>query len=175
MSDAFNWGMMMNILGGTFNAYGQFEQGAAMKDHYDFQARQIERQGEFDAKRVRENVKGFSASQKAAMAANGISIDSVSAQDVLDDTAKKGALDELLIMHNVNVEAWNARYQGKMAKAAGMTGAANTLLGTAGQVSDSWTQYQRTGAGGEKVKVPKKVPKDLPRVDGTGRRYGGFV
>lgn len=174
----FNIGMGLNIASGMFGAYGQYQQGAMTQDYYDFLARQIERQGQLDAESVREYVRGVAASQRAAMAASGVSGDSVTAQDILDDTAKKGALDELMILHNAQVEALNARYQGRMGRAAGMMGAATTLLGTAGQVSDRWEQWKRTGAGGERKRVPK-LPKGSLKMDGplpgTKRKYTGWA
>ena len=40
-ASGMNWGMGLESLGGFFNAYSQYQQGAAEQDMYNFQAEQI--------------------------------------------------------------------------------------------------------------------------------------
>jgi hypothetical protein len=88
-----------------------------------------------DAARVRGRVRQVRGSQRAALAAQGIDINSGSARDVQTDTETLGALDELTVRNNAWREAWgyktqalNYRMEGQMAYKAGQSAANKSLL-----------------------------------------------
>ncbi len=140
-------GSTASMIGGIYSAYAQMQQGQMQQDMYNFQADQILQQGEEQAKAVRKQGRQVLASQQAAMAANGMALDSVTADDISYDTLKQSSLDELLIKYNANVNAFQARQAGKNAKTAARINATNTLIGSATQVADSWNQWAKTSRG----------------------------
>lgn len=56
-----------------------------------------------------QKVRGVIGAQKAAMAAQGIEVNDNSALEVLEDTARSGAIDALIIRNNARREAWGFR------------------------------------------------------------------
>lgn len=79
--------------------------------------------GDIEAGRVRSGTRQTVGSQRAALAAQGIDVNTGSAADVQSDTARIGALDELTARNNAareawgyKVQAWNERTQGQLAK-----------------------------------------------------------
>jgi hypothetical protein len=141
------WGMGLEALGGFFNAYSQYQQGTAEQDMYNFQADQILMQAQSESEMVRRRGDRILSSQRAAMAASGMSLDSVTADDIAYSTEKDIALDELMIKYNAQLESWQARQAGKNAKKAARIQAFNTLVGTAQQMSDSWYEWKKTSQG----------------------------
>ena len=79
---------------------------------------------------------------------------SVTTDDILKNTAKLAALDELAIKHNADIKVWENRTQAVLARKAGknamkaamMEGFA-TLLGTASSVGSKWSRWSQTGGG----------------------------
>ncbi|HBF39771.1 MAG TPA: hypothetical protein DDW50_20965 [Firmicutes bacterium] len=140
-------GSAANMIGGFYSAYSQLQQGQMQQDMNNFQADQILQQGDEQAKAVKKQGQQTLASQQAAMAANGMALDSATAEDISYDTLEKSSLDELLIKYNANVNAFQARQAGKNARTASKINAANTLMGTATQVADSWNQWAKTSKG----------------------------
>lgn len=151
------WGMGLEALGGFFNAYSQYQQGAAEQDMYNFQADQILKQGESEAEAVRRRGNKLMSSQRAAMAASGMSLDSVTADDIAYTTARDISLDELTIKYNAQLEALQSRQAGRSAKRAGRTRGFTTLAGTATQVKDSWDQWKKTSQGKKTYKTGRRV------------------
>ena len=141
------WGLGLEALGGFFNAYSQYQQGLMEQDMYNFQAEQILKQGESEAEAVRRRGNKLMASQRAAMAASGMSLDSVTADDITYTTARDIALDELTIKYNAQLEALQSKQAGRSAKKAARIQAFNTLVGTAQQMSDSWYEWKKTSQG----------------------------
>lgn len=155
----------------AFSAYSQYQQGVAQSRMYDYQAAAAKQEGEAALKRgetraglVQDAAKDqgkqqarsaaqLSASQKAALAANGIDLSSVTAQDITLDTSNKVAMDEMAIRHNADLESWSVKNEGiysnwqkqteatqhslasKNAKKAGKREAFGTILGGAAQIS----------------------------------------
>jgi len=78
----------------------------------EFQAEDAVRRGDKESKELKKKVKVLIGSQRAAMAAQGIDIESGSALDVQADTAAFGASDALTIRNNAWREAWGYRVQG---------------------------------------------------------------
>ena len=100
-----------------------------------FQAEDALRRGETETNRARMATKRLIGSQRAAMAAQGIEVDSGSAMDIQEDTAALGALDAQAIQNNAYMEAFGYKSQAidytakaKMSKLEGRTKARNSLL-----------------------------------------------
>jgi hypothetical protein len=88
----------------------------------EYQAQDAVKRGDQAAKAHDKQVKGVIGSQRAAMAAQGVEVDSGSALDLQTDTAAIGAQDSLTIKNNAWREAWGYKvqaneYQGKGAMA----------------------------------------------------------
>lgn len=140
-------GMYANAFGGMLSAYNQYQQGKAEQEMYNFQADQILQQGVQQAAEVKKQGRQFLASQQAAMAANGMALDSLTAEDISKDTLTQNSLDEILIKYNAYNNAFQARKAGINSRIAGSTKAATTLMGTATQTMDSWNQWKKTSQG----------------------------
>jgi hypothetical protein len=91
--------------------------------------------GEVAEQRHRVNVKRLAGSQRASLAAQGIAIDSGSALEIQEDTARMGEMDALTIRMNAAREAWGHKVQatdyinrGRIAKADANNRATATLL-----------------------------------------------
>lgn len=104
----------------ALSAVNSFSQSKAQKSQGDFQAQQLDanariadisaddaiKRGESDAKAHRRRVRLQIGEQRAAMAAQGLDLESGSALDIQKDTAGFGAEDELTIKNNAFREAW---------------------------------------------------------------------
>lgn len=156
----------MAVAGGT-QAYSQYQQGVATNKYYQSLADASEKRGEAayktglkqsqliqDAAKVENKSQELKAaetasSQRAALAANGIDLSSVTAQDIASDTFSKAKMDELNLRYNADMKSWQAieegnqalwsskieagqyRAAGKSAKKTGAINAFSTLAGTA--------------------------------------------
>lgn len=157
------------VAAGGFTAYSQYQSGAASNKYYQYmsdQSRQegqlalkqgeaqstaIQEQAKLQGKQLSTNQSEFNASQRAAMAAAGVT--GVTAEDIVSSTFNKENLDKSLLRYNAdlksyestsnaayrnwasNVQADQLTYQGKAAKYAGKTQAFSTLLATAASVA----------------------------------------
>jgi hypothetical protein len=166
--------------GGT-QAYGQYQSGVAQNKMYQFQADQNRMEGNLavtrgqkqseliqdtasrEGKRLKTDQAGFSASQRAAMAASGVT--GVTAQDITSDSFSKQRLDELALRYNYDTKSYEvtegAKYQkyaldtqadqlslaGKNAKKAGKMNAFGTLLSTAASMAMMGMMAGGAGAG----------------------------
>lgn len=111
----------------------------------DMQAADAIKRGNKNAAQVGKNAKRVLGAQRAALAAQGIDIDSGSAADVQQDTEVLSAMDQMTVKNNAWKEAWgfkvqalNTRAEGDWAMAAGQQAARNTLL-TGGMNALSYT------------------------------------
>lgn len=161
--------MALQIGGGIFGAtQGQAQQNA-MANYYDYQAKQIatqsamasdavERQGGIQSSQADAKGRQVIASQRVAMAANGLASDSYTYQNNIDDTVAKSKLDSLAIQYNADMNSWNIQNNAGQqiaglnsaasnARAAGKSALIGGLLSTAGQFSDTWSKWQQTSAG----------------------------
>lgn len=118
----------------------------------DMEAKSTMDVGSREIRDLKVKGRNFAETQRAVMAANGIS--GVTADDILSDTAYKTALDAETIAYNAKQKAWESTEEGRMDRISGKNAAAkgwgnalNTLIGTAGQVYDSWYKWKQTGAG----------------------------
>ena len=163
------------------NAQAQYAQGKQNKAYYDYLAEQTKKQSiEIDnatgeqvsvisqdaarqATQVIQDSNQTIASQKAAMAANGVYSDSATSNDIIGDTIDKRAIDEAMVRFNADRAIWQTRrsginqkiglsaqesdyrIKGANAKNAGRIAAVNTLVG--GALSGGEAAV-RAGAGG---------------------------
>lgn len=140
----------------VFGAYTQVQAGKAAEKQGEYNAAIAENKA-VDAKnrgRVEENrQRRITAAQigrqRTQFAANGVALDSGSANDILADTAEIGELDALTIRGNAEREAQYHRsqarqdiYSGQVAKRQSYFGAGSTLLTGAAKASSYWKRPQ---------------------------------
>lgn len=100
-------------------------QYAIQQQMAEIQAKDAEARGQRSVESLRRQTKKLIGSQRTALAAQGINIESGSALDVQLDTAQLSAMDELAIKSNAYREAFGYRSQALQAgNAAAFTGMA---------------------------------------------------
>lgn len=175
-------GIMM-AAGTISSSYSQSEaqraQGDYQRSQGEMNASLAERQaqdaierGRTDAGAAHRKTNALAASQKVAMAAQGLDVSSGSPSETIESTRAVGAVEEMNIRTNAWREAWgykvnaiNERSQGEMAQIAGDGAAKQTLL--AGGM-----QAVGYGVGGFRTKQgngPKKVEQPSGPVARSGR------
>jgi hypothetical protein len=163
--------LALTATAGGMQAYGQYKEGSATNKYYKSVANTQQQQGDIDYVRgekqsdlIQDSAKfegvkqkgqaaQVASSQRAAMAANGIDLSSVTAGDLASETMSKARLDELAIRYNADVGTWNtmedakykkwsaytqanqSRAMGKNALAKGKNDAGLTLLSTAASMA----------------------------------------
>ena len=169
----------VTVAAGGYSAYSQYQAGSAQNKYYNYLADNSRREGEYaikagdaqskayqdqakiQGKQLNKSQAEFNASQRAAMAASGVT--GVTSEDIVSSTFSKEKLDESLLRYNADLKSWETNtsaaykkwaanvqadqygYQGKAAKYAGKVGATTTLLATAASVA---TIGALSGAGG---------------------------
>ncbi|NCB43506.1 MAG: hypothetical protein EOM59_12945 [Clostridia bacterium] len=126
--------MTAMAVSGGIQAYGQYQQGVATKKYYNSVAEAQEKQAELEYQRgerqttlIQDSAKYkgknqaqrammVSSSQRAAMAANGIDLSSVTMQDIASDTMDKAKMDELAIRYDADINSWNTMEDAKYKK-----------------------------------------------------------
>lgn len=110
----------------------QYEMNARLAG---LQAQDAIKRGDKAAVEVKRRAKRVIGSQRAALAAQGIEVDSGSAAQIQADTVAQSTLDVLEIKNNAWREAWGYRFQasdymgrGRFAEMAAKASATNTLL-----------------------------------------------
>lgn len=120
-----NFSLYSSIFGSIGQAYGAFAQARAQKDEFRFQARMADinsriselsaqselRRGNQQASRIRMQGGQLKARQRAAMAANGIALDSDTALDVFTSTDFMAESDAITARSNALRAAWGHRLQ----------------------------------------------------------------
>lgn len=114
-------------------------------------------------KRLKQTQAQLSASQLVTMAANGMDISSVSAEDIISSTHKIQREDELALRYNADIKSWGvmtdanykswanknyaeqARYSARNALRAGKIAARNTYLKTAASLLGSASRFGSKG------------------------------
>lgn len=162
-----------SVLGTGVSAFGQVQAGQAAKAAGDYnaavarnnqivaeqQAADAQRRGDVAETEQRRKVRMLAGTQRAALAASGVQLDSGTALDILGDTAAMGELDALTIRNNAEREAYGYRVQGvnfgaeaglqsmrgQSAMTSGLIGAGGTVLSGAGNVTDRWLTYNKLG------------------------------
>ena len=167
-------GAASSTVGGFYAAQSQRSQLGLQADLAEINARTMERQaqgalaaGQREVQRTQLGAAQLKGRQRAAIAANGVALDSGSPQNVLTTTDLMGEIDANTIDANAIGTAWGYRMQGvndrnQAAMARRQAGAINplmsaasTLLGSAGSVASSWYRFKQAGAfDGAKVTAP---------------------
>lgn len=124
--------MCLAIVGALVGLAGSVVSGAAAASAAQQEAennravaKQQERQAEinvqtgvYEAARTEDTVRRTTGAQRAGFAANGIALEG-SAYDVIDDTAREGALDVAAIKWNSDLKADNNKYEAKISRIKG--------------------------------------------------------
>lgn len=113
----------------------QRQQGYLNAALLDEQAQDATERGRADAATSRRKTNATAASQKVAMAAQGLDLTEGTAAETIEQTRTVGAVEEMNIKTNAWREAWgfrvqgiNERAEGDMAKIAGDGAAKQTLI-----------------------------------------------
>lgn len=166
---------------GVMGAYSQYQQGKMNEKYYSYLANQSEKQADKvdeataeqlsvinanagrDIADVKKSGNLTVASQKAAMAANGVYSDSGTAGDIIGDSIDKQALDEAAIKYNADQAMWSTkrnsinqktqlyaeqasyRIQGSNARASGNMNAMGTLVGSAASAGSTYASIKTAG------------------------------
>lgn len=175
--------MGTTAIGSGISAYGDVKAGKSQADYYTFLAGQnnqqaiaVEKSGVADVSGIQtqaaltteqkaREVARISGTQRAALAASGVTSDSGSARDIAADTATTAARDAAAIRYNADLKSYQVgreaslraqalRSQAGQFGAAGVnatrTGGLNataSLLGGATQVADQWYKWRQTSGG----------------------------
>lgn len=162
--------------GGILSAFGSAAGGIAQKNTYDYQSRvatlnaQIDKQNQeyaYNQGEVQATQYGERAAQQrggiiAAQGASGIQIGTGSSANVVASQGKITALDLGQIRSNAAKTAYDFDVKssmdtdqanldtlaGKNAETSGFIGAASSILGSVGSVSNKWLQGNSTGLWG---------------------------
>ena len=169
-------GVGLAAVGTAVSVYGAVSQGQAQQRAADYQAQVAKNnatiagqnatavQNQAQAKAVQLQLQGDQrlGAQKAALLANGVTGDSVSALNVENATVENTAQSEDQATYqgqlaaygyqsqgvNYNAQAQLDQLSGANAATAGGINAGSTALTGASQVSSKWAQYQLTGGAG---------------------------
>lgn len=141
----------LSTVGGAANAWAQGQsaqaganfEAASLRMNAELaegQAKDATQRGREAESRYRQQVKAVMSTQRARMAASGVSIESGSAVDVQADTAAIGELDALTIRNNAAREAWGYRVQGAgLSSQAGLVEAAGRNAARGGAMAAGQT------------------------------------
>jgi hypothetical protein len=148
------------LAGGGMAGVGAYRTAKLNRAAYDYQAgledaqaRDALERGQDAEARHKLAVGQLAATQRTGFAARGVAADEGSALDVLTSTEFMGALDAAAIRANAEKESWShksnaamLRYRSKAENPA--QAALGSLLGSTGQVAQSWYYLTRTTRGG---------------------------
>lgn len=105
------------------------------KEIAELKAKSAKRKGQAEESRSRQRIKQLIGKQRAALAAQGVSLEGEGVQDIIQETGRVGEVDALTIRLNAMREAFGyeqeartAGFEGRMVERAGRFGAAETLL-----------------------------------------------
>ena len=110
--------IVLTFAGGMLDAEAYRTQSDFQKRQFEFsqkvadlQAKDAIKRGELQAKRVREAGKKIVGAQRAALAAQGIELDSGTALDIQEETAAFTEMDALTVKMNAYREAWGYKIE----------------------------------------------------------------
>ena len=203
MCDA-NIAGIMSMTGTVMGAIGSYQQAQAQAAAYRAQAAALEQNARLidaqrsqaqdvkadEMQRLRANASKTAATQKAAMAANGLDTGSGSNLDILNDTTYLSEIDAAMLRYKYDINDWQMRVQktdtlnqASMARSvasnaskAGTIGAMTSLFSGVGQVAGNWYKWQDV-AGSKTSIVPSYAPLSLLPKDPTARDkiIGGVI
>jgi len=146
----------ISVIGSTYTqsraikSQGAYEQQVANSNARmaELQSEDAIRRGETEAQNYSFQVKKLLGSQRARLAAQGLDLGFGSASDVLQDTARFGALDTLTIRNNATrealgyqIQASEYRSQGAFAKITASQKRAQTILTGGMQLANVGASY----------------------------------
>lgn len=163
----------MTAISAGVSAYGAIKQGQAQSAALQYQAQvaqnnqkiagqyaqQAIADGENKVAAKQQQTAQMIGAQRAAMAANGIDLDSGSPLRLQEDTAKLGNVDALTIRNNAAREAYGYQVQGlsygqqaqldeasaSNAVTAGNLNAFSSIVGGASSIGSKWIDYKKGG------------------------------
>lgn len=152
------WGTVGTIAtagSGILSAYSAIQNGNAASAAAEATARaqetaalQAMEAGDRENLLHRRRVGQLQGENRAALAANGVDVNSTAALDLLQDTRLQAEEDAFAIRENAvrsanayGQQAANSRTEGANAKSGSRWGAAGTILGTAAKVGDRFKPY----------------------------------
>lgn len=160
----------------ALNAQADFSETMARinKRYAERQADDVLAKGEADAKTVSKQAGQALGSQRAALASQGVALDSGSALDIQLQTAEAGARDAARIKQNSQLEAWGIRTNSSAAlsqarmQAGGMRNEARSTLLTGGlrAASDLARGYE-----GSNYRASKRSDQGADNAYANSRRY----
>lgn len=164
MSGGTNAGMLMQMVGVAAQTGAAYAQSTATRNAYnvqekvarnnaqiaEWQAQDAAARGARNEQMSRLKTAQLAGTQRARLAANGVSLTEGSALNILDDTAYMGELDAQAIRDNTSKEVWGQRTQAQnLRDEAALFGyradaespllaTASTFLTAGGRVADKW-------------------------------------
>lgn len=116
----------------------------------EYAAQDAQRRGEEEAAAIQRKGASLKSAQRVNLASKGLDLTYGTAADLQDQTDFFTQSDVATTRTNAAREAWSIRARGQQSLAQGkadalnsMYGAAGSLLGGAGQVSDKWYTYSK--------------------------------
>ncbi|MCW3657539.1 hypothetical protein K6L27_05075 [Burkholderia cenocepacia] len=165
--------LAMTAVSTAMSAYGASQQAAATAsaDQYQAEVARINQRlsgqyaqqaiddGENKVAAKQQQTSGLIGAQRAAMAANGVQLDSGTPLRLQEDSAQLGAVDALTIRNNAAREAYGYQVQGlsygqqaqldeasaSNALSAGSLNTFSSILGGAASVGSKWIDYKKGG------------------------------
>ncbi|CAB5082909.1 hypothetical protein IST4116A_01201 [Burkholderia cenocepacia] len=165
--------LAMTAVSTAMSAYGASRQAAATAsaDQYQAEVARINQRlsgqyaqqaiddGENKVAAKQQQTSGLIGAQRAAMAANGVQLDSGTPLRLQEDSAQLGAVDALTIRNNAAREAYGYQVQGlsygqqaqldeasaSNALSAGSLNTFSSILGGAASVGSKWIDYKKGG------------------------------
>jgi hypothetical protein len=160
--------LALTTVGAAMSAYSAYNQSKQAKPAYNYQAaigrnnakiaewnaQEVNRQGEQELIAQQRKVAAITGAQRAAFGSRGIDMSEGSALNILSDTAYLGAQDSVTIKDNTAKKAWQARMQGYNDAANAdllqsradaenpLLSGASSLLTSSGRVSNSWYSFK---------------------------------
>ena len=119
----------VSVAGSLLSAQSSRAAGRAAKKQADFNAAEQEAAGLISSALVRRDFQLVAASQRNAMAANGIDISTGSAVDIGGDIAMEGEIAAMLERFGFDSSARASRAEGRAARSAGSARATSSILG----------------------------------------------
>jgi hypothetical protein len=141
-------GVAVAVIGAAMSAYSSYAQGENAKEVADYNAGVEKNKAVDSANRAnvaadeqRGKVRKMMGAQRAAMGANGTTVDTGSNLSILTETAGTGELDALRILNNgsnefdsLSSQSSLTKTQGQFAKNAGTLNAGASLLSSASSI-----------------------------------------
>lgn len=168
------WGLVL----GAVSLYGSYQQSQAQKKQSEFQAQQdrinavysrfraqdaLDR-GAKEAYRYGQQSKVLMGQQRAALAAQGIDVDSGSSAEIQDQTRRVALEDMQTIQNNawresfgLQFEASNLEKQAMFTARAGRQAARNTLLAGGLKAAQTFLNFRDISFGSKKITPKREV------------------